>query len=288
MARVELPVVVKDSTTGAAISGAAIAISQRSTGAPVAWFTTETGGSSSVSAVITDSTGKGNAWVARGAYNLTVTGTGLATTTLPWDALPAADGGLEDLWLPSNSLPDAKVATGVDAAKITEGLLSPSRIGAASIATANLADAAVAQAQMASGSGIRLIHAQTLPAYDIAWNTGSPLGTFTLMASTPVVHNNRKGYIIAAHVAKVINLPDMYLFTFYKNGDLYSGGGPGSPAVGEAGIRWVFANLGVLSGTVNWSYTIRITTRTDPPVPPTSGRVVGKGSGLLMVVEVDY
>jgi microcystin-dependent protein len=105
MPRVEVPITVINGTTGLPVSGAAVAIAYRSSGTAAPWWTSESGGTSSTSAVITDAQGRVNAWVDRGAYNLTVTGTGITTYTEPFDAAPAVDGSVDAKWASSTLVP---------------------------------------------------------------------------------------------------------------------------------------------------------------------------------------
>lgn len=115
MARVEVPIVVVNSSTGLPVSGAAITLTRRSNGALVPWYTTETGGTGSTAAIITDSAGRVNAWVERGAYNLAVTGTGITPYTEAWDASPGGDSTIDTLW----------VGTDVAARVLGAAVLSP-------------------------------------------------------------------------------------------------------------------------------------------------------------------
>jgi microcystin-dependent protein len=99
MARVEVPITVLNSTTGLPVNGAAVAISHRSTGSPATWYPSESGGTASTAAVISDAQGRISAWVERGAYNLGVTGTGITPYTEPWDAVPGGDLSADVAWI---------------------------------------------------------------------------------------------------------------------------------------------------------------------------------------------
>lgn len=162
MARAELPIVVKSGATGLPVSGASVVIANRTTGLPVTWYTTETGGTSSTSAVITDSNGRGIAWVARGAYTLTVSGTGITRTSQPWDAMPGADSGGDSIYLADASVTNAKIATGLDASKFTVGTVPAARIGALAVPGSALANAAITAAKMADTNGMKLIQARVM------------------------------------------------------------------------------------------------------------------------------
>lgn len=102
MARAELPITVINATTGVPVAGASVAVKYRSSGANATWWTQETGGTSSTAAITTDSAGRATGWFDRGAYNCTISGTGITTYTEPWDAIPAADNAADALWLPDN------------------------------------------------------------------------------------------------------------------------------------------------------------------------------------------
>lgn len=119
MARVEIPIVVLNSTTGLPVVGAAVAVTVRATGNPATWYTAETGGTGSTAAIVTDAAGRVSAWVPRGAYNLAVSGTGITSYTEPWDAVPGADGTIDTLWL----------GAGVAAAVIATEIIDPYTVG---------------------------------------------------------------------------------------------------------------------------------------------------------------
>jgi hypothetical protein len=89
MPRVEVPVTVLNSSTGLPVSGAAVSMTHRVGGGPVTWWTAETGGTNSTLAAVTDSSGRVNAWVDRGAYNLSITGSGISPYVEAWDAVPS-------------------------------------------------------------------------------------------------------------------------------------------------------------------------------------------------------
>lgn len=125
MARVELPITVINSSTGLPVPGASIAASYRSNGAPAPWWTSETGGSSSTSAIITDSAGRANAWLERGAYNLAVTGTGITPYTEPWDAIPASDNTFDIALIPDGTIPLSKLVAAVQQSLMPVGTILP-------------------------------------------------------------------------------------------------------------------------------------------------------------------
>ena len=104
MARVEVPITVINSSTGLPVNGAAVEIVVRGTGANAPWWPSETGGSASTAAVITDASGRATAWVERGKYNLNVTGTGITPYTEPWDAVPGGDRTIDQNWIADDVL----------------------------------------------------------------------------------------------------------------------------------------------------------------------------------------
>lgn len=102
MARVEIPIVVINSSTGLPVNGAAVVVTRRSNGDLAPWYTVETGGTASTAAMVTDANGRVNAWVERGAYNLAVTGSGITPYTEAWEAAPGGDQTLDALWVGSD------------------------------------------------------------------------------------------------------------------------------------------------------------------------------------------
>lgn len=109
MARVEIPVVVTDPTTGHAIQGATVQINKRSDGTAATVFADETSGTTVPNPLTSDSTGNVLGWVARGAYNIVVTASGYAPRTVAWDAVPGADGGIDTAALAGGTTPTGVV-----------------------------------------------------------------------------------------------------------------------------------------------------------------------------------
>lgn len=130
MARVELPIVALNSTTGLPVSGASVAVKLRSSGLNATWWTAETGGTSSTAAITTDSSGRVTGWVDRGAYNCIISGTGITTYTEPFDASPAADNAIDALWLPDNIIANRHLA---------DGVVTTNELGASVVTKAKLA-----------------------------------------------------------------------------------------------------------------------------------------------------
>jgi len=132
-----------NSTTGLPVSGASVAIKFRSSGLNATWWTQETGGTSSTAAVTTDTNGRVTAWVDRGAYNCTVSGTGITTYTEAWDSTPASDSSIDSLWLPDNLIVQRMIAdNAVGTAEIAAGAVTNPKIGAAAVDNTQLATAA--------------------------------------------------------------------------------------------------------------------------------------------------
>lgn len=104
MARAPVYVEVKN-TTGDVVAGATATVKIRATGTNATLYTTETGPTTATNPMTTDSAGRATAWVDRGAYNITVSGTGIATFTVPWDSSPGADRAIDDTWLPIGANP---------------------------------------------------------------------------------------------------------------------------------------------------------------------------------------
>lgn len=111
-ARVEIPITVINGSTGYPVVGASVTVKKRSDGSNAMWYTAEVGGGSSTGPIVTDSSGRVDAWVERGAYNLEVTGTGIAPYTEAWDAFPASDGSLDGALFADGTITAAKMAPG--------------------------------------------------------------------------------------------------------------------------------------------------------------------------------
>lgn len=143
MARSELPIVALNSTTGLPVSGASVAVKLRSTGLNATWWTAETGGTSSTAAITTDAQGRTTAWLDRGAYNCTISGTGITTYTEPFDSAPAADNAIDALWLPDNVIATRHLGDGVvTTAELGAAAVTGPKIGAAAVDNTHLATAA--------------------------------------------------------------------------------------------------------------------------------------------------
>jgi microcystin-dependent protein len=94
MARTEVPIVVLN-VEGQPVVGASVQIKHRASGLNANWYTSEASGTASTAAVITDSLGRTQAWVDRGAYTADITGTGITPYSEAFDSTPAADGGID-------------------------------------------------------------------------------------------------------------------------------------------------------------------------------------------------
>lgn len=143
MARVELPIVALNTTTGLPVAGASVQVKFRSSGTNATWWTQETGGTSSTSAIVTDSAGRANGWLDRGAYNCVISGTGITTYTESWDAAPASDNAIDGLWLPDNVIIQRHLAdNSVGSAEIIDGAVTTNEILDATIAAGDLSSGA--------------------------------------------------------------------------------------------------------------------------------------------------
>lgn len=164
MARAELPIVVLNTTTGLPVSGASVAVKYRSSGLAATWWTQETGGTSSTASITTDASGRTSAWLDRGAYNCTVSGTGITTYTEPWDSSPGADGGIDSLWLPDNVIQARHLADKVvSAAEIADDTITASQIAAGAVGSSELGATATALfLRFLSGSGYRIAWGSTI------------------------------------------------------------------------------------------------------------------------------
>jgi hypothetical protein len=278
MARAELPLVLKSTVTGLPIVGAAVLISQRSTGVPVTWFTTETGSTSSTSAVFTDSNGRVTAWVPRGAYNLTISGTGLTTVTEPWDAIPASDLGGDSAWFADATLLNAKIASGLDASKFTVSTIPAARVGAASVSGTALADLAVLTANLAAGNGSKLLLAKLI--------NGGTIGAqdVTLMANTTVAHSNKGGFVVAIQRFRPTSSDGSMDMWVVFDGATPTGASDSSTWTGSTGqvmmMNIVYAYTAPTAGNHTWSVISFGSTLLG-----VQGTGVYDGSGLIMVFE---
>jgi hypothetical protein len=261
-------------TTGLPVNGASIAISQRSTAAAVTWWTAETGGSSSTAAVVTDTSGRGTAWVARGAYNLTISGSGITTYVEPWDAIPASDLGGDTLWLPDLSVTNAKIASGLDAAKLTSGSLPASVYGSNTIPGTALQDASVTVAKMAAGSGTRLLGAYPLLEYTL--NASSTV-TLTQPSNIAVTHNNKGGYAVMLHSFRATSATAAGpTFRIQVDAGVVASQAYSVTSVSEIGMGSIAYAYSSLSGSHNWLVDI---TQTG------GSTILGDGNGLLLLFE---
>jgi len=271
MARVELPITVLNSTTGLPVAGASVAITQRSNAAAVTWWTAETGGTSSTAAVATDINGRATAWVARGAYNLTISGVGITTYSEAWDALPASDLGGETLWLPDAVMSNAKMASGLDATKITTGSLPTSAYGTSVIPTTAVQDDAITVAKMAAGTGGRILGLFPLNKYSIG-----PSSTLSLKSNSAVTHNNRGGIALLFHsfAATGTCTPT---FRIYTAGAVVSSKAYTISSSAEVGLVTMTYTYPTLNGSQNWM--------ADVTQGASSASVYGDGEGVLMIFE---
>lgn len=108
MARVEVPITVI-TPAGTPVSGASVAITLRSNGSAATWYTAETGGVGSTAPASTDANGRIAAWVDRGAYNCTISGSGITTYVEAFDATPGGDQTVDPGWVSAAFLPPGLV-----------------------------------------------------------------------------------------------------------------------------------------------------------------------------------
>jgi microcystin-dependent protein len=106
VARVGIPTVVLDRATGSAVASATVTVRIRASNALASVYAAESGGSPIGGSVLTtDANGRVAGWVDRGAYKLTVSGTGIITYDEMFDATPGADGTVDPSWIASTVLP---------------------------------------------------------------------------------------------------------------------------------------------------------------------------------------
>jgi hypothetical protein len=99
MARSRIPITVID-LAGNAVSAAQATVKIRSTGANATIYQAETGATTISNPSVADSAGRVPGWVDRGAYYADITGTGITGYRVDFDAGPAGDAAIDDLWLP--------------------------------------------------------------------------------------------------------------------------------------------------------------------------------------------
>jgi hypothetical protein len=99
MARARVPITVID-LLGNAVLGAQVFVKIRATGATATVYQAETGGTTLSNPIVTNSQGIADGWVERGAYYADITGTGITGYRVDFEAGPAKDAGIDDLWLP--------------------------------------------------------------------------------------------------------------------------------------------------------------------------------------------
>jgi hypothetical protein len=90
MARVRVPITVLD-LSGNAVTGAAVRIRDRSTLIDTTIYQAEVGAGTETNPVFTTSQGIAPGWVESGAYRADISGTGITSYEVPFDALARAD-----------------------------------------------------------------------------------------------------------------------------------------------------------------------------------------------------
>jgi hypothetical protein len=119
MARFPFTIEVKD-TAGNAIYGASVAITARSGGGTSVLYAGETGPTTVTNPLVTDSQGRVASWIDRGAYTATVSGSGITTYAVPFDASPGANRAIDALWLPAGS--DIPLVTALPTTSLIDGM----------------------------------------------------------------------------------------------------------------------------------------------------------------------
>jgi hypothetical protein len=105
MARAPFTIEVKD-VAGNAVFGASVNITQRVGGAAATLYSGETGPTTVSNPLVTDTQGRVSSWVERGAYTATVSGSGITTYAVPFDAAPGANRTIDATWLPAQLVPE--------------------------------------------------------------------------------------------------------------------------------------------------------------------------------------
>lgn len=183
--RVELPIVVLDPETSAPVSNAQVSFVDRETGGAADVWTTETSGSLRTQPILTDSSGRLNGWVQRGAYTVVVTIPGRPPYTDYYEASPASAGAVDSDWIASDAITSAKIASNavgnseiandaVDTAEVKDAAITGAKLKSSAsvdsdrpVGTDNIKDNAITSAKIAAGA---------IGATDLASNV-VPLGT---------------------------------------------------------------------------------------------------------------
>lgn len=108
------------SPTGVAVSGASISVVDRSSGSAATLYAAETGPTTVPNPMSTDAAGRATAWVDRGAYIASVSGSGIANYSVPFDATPGEDRSIDALWLPAGS--DIPRVTSLPTTNLIDGM----------------------------------------------------------------------------------------------------------------------------------------------------------------------
>lgn len=128
MARTEIPITVFNSA-GAPVNGASVKLSFRASGADATWYPSETGGTGSTTALVTDANGRVSGWIDRGSYNASITGSGITSYTEAFESTPGGNASIDANWLPDGVVTTAKISDGqITSAKIADGAISNSDI----------------------------------------------------------------------------------------------------------------------------------------------------------------
>ena len=259
MARAEVPIVVLNGTTGLPVNGASVAITNRPGGTPATWFAVETGGTGSTAAVITDANGRVNAWVERGAYTLSVTGTGITGYSEPWDAVPGGNATIDTAWITDGAVSNAKLATGIDSAKLT------------TIPGSKLANADVSFTKLVAGP-LRILGIVPLVPWSLAAN-----GLDLLSASdVALVHNNRPCYAFLS-ITGVVGTSAAGINHFVRLDGVDNSVSNQIVSAGAVIGTHRFYAAGTLTGSHNWNAVVTLGNN------PTT--YVGAGQGTLVVFE---
>jgi hypothetical protein len=116
MARVEIPITLINSTTGVPVSGASATVKVRSTSTNATVYAAETGSTTVTQPLSSNSAGRVEGWVERGAYKVSISGSGITSYDEQWDAAPAGDQTVDVSWLVDGSITAAKLDSTTQAA----------------------------------------------------------------------------------------------------------------------------------------------------------------------------
>lgn len=150
--RAEIPIVVlSEASPTSPVAGATAYIKDRATSSLVNIYA-DSGTTNNVvtQPLTTDSAGRLNGWLPRGAYNVEITVSGKVPYTEPLDISPGSDGGIDTAWLATSAVTSTKLGPeSVESSKIKESAVVASKLGPESVETSKVKNLGVTTAKLA-------------------------------------------------------------------------------------------------------------------------------------------